>query len=149
MKTDKCVANSQLRGRIQNNSQTSVEEINVNKNLRILGKNVLLRRCLTMRKYVPVAFTLPTNSIILKWIPTTKMTDRRKNVEMWNCGQVVKVLARGWSPLLVIVRKHPMRQFQKYLFLGVWSPGKSYLFLNKIEKALLENLICSYGSSFF
>ena len=28
------------------------------------------------------------------------------------------------------------------------SPGKSYLFLQNFEKALLENLICSYGNSF-
>ena len=33
--------------------------------------------------------------------------------------------------------------FTKYLFLGVW-----YLFLQNFEKALLENLICSYGISF-
>ena len=31
----------------------------------------------------------------------------------------------------------------------VWSPGKSYLFLQNFEKALLENLICSYGIYFF
>ena len=40
-------------------------------------------------------------------------------------------------------RKHPTSQFYKYLFLGEWSPGKSYLFLKKIQKALLEILICS------
>ena len=38
--------------------------------------------------------------------------------------------------------------FGKYLFLGVWSPGKSYLFLQNFEKAL-ENLICSYGLMVF
>ena len=32
--------------------------------------------------------------------------------------------------------------FTKYLFLGVWSPGKLWLFLQNVEKALLENLIC-------
>ena len=32
---------------------STMEEINVNKNNSILGKNVLLRRCLTIRKYVP------------------------------------------------------------------------------------------------
>ena len=30
------------------------------------------------------------------------------------------------------------------VILGVWSPGKSYRFLKDFEKALLENLICSY-----
>ena len=34
--------------------------------------------------------------------------------------------------------------FAKYLFLGVWSLGKSYLFLRSFEKVLLENLMCSY-----
>ena len=38
--------------------------------------------------------------------------------------------------------------FAKYPFLGVWSPGKSYLFLQNFENALLEKLICSYGISF-
>ena len=38
--------------------------------------------------------------------------------------------------------------FAKYLFLGVWFPGKSYQFLQNFEKALLEKLICSYGISF-
>ena len=37
--------------------------------------------------------------------------------------------------------------FTKYLFLGVLSPGKSYVFLQNFEKALLETLICSYGIS--
>ena len=34
-------------------SQSTTEKININRNNSILGKNVLLRRCLTMRKYVP------------------------------------------------------------------------------------------------
>ena len=36
----------------------------------------------------------------------------------------------------------------KYLFLGVWSPGKLYVFLQNFEEGLLESLICSYGISF-
>ena len=31
---------------------------------------------------------------------------------------------------------------------GVWSPRKSYMFLQNFEKALLKYLICSYGISF-
>ena len=46
---------------------------------------------------------------------------------------------------IITFRKHPARLFSKYLFLGVRSPGKSYVFLQNFEKALLENLICSYG----
>ena len=38
--------------------------------------------------------------------------------------------------------------FAKYLFLGVWSPRKSYLSLQNFENTLPENLICSYGISF-
>ena len=34
-------------------SQGSMEEGNMSKNKEILGKNALLRRCLTIRKYVP------------------------------------------------------------------------------------------------
>ena len=38
-------------------------------------------------------------------------------------------------------------KFANYLFLGVLSPGKSYLLLQNFEKALLESLIRSNGIS--
>ena len=36
--------------------------------------------------------------------------------------------------------------FAKYLFLGVWSPRKSYLFLQNFEKALLECVLVHFAS---
>ena len=57
--------------------------------------------------------------------------------------------SHGWNFHSQLVSESIQRgNFAKYLFLGVWSPGKSYLFLQNIENALLENLICSYGISF-
>ena len=47
-----------------------------------------------------------------------------------------------------MIRKHPTSQLQKYLFLGVWSPRKSYPFLKHFEKGLLKNLIYSYDIFF-
>ena len=37
------------------------------------------------------------------------------------------------------IRKHPTEE----IFLGVLSPGKSYVFLQSFEKSLLEILMCS------
>ena len=51
------------------------------------------------------------------------------------------LLARTFRLLLESIQRG---NFAKYLFLGVWSSGKSYLFLKNFEKALLENLICYY-----
>ena len=50
--------------------------------------------------------------------------------------------------VMMMIESIQRGNFAKYLFLWVWSPGKSYLFLQNLEKALLENLFCSYGISF-
>ena len=59
-----------------------------------------------------------------------------------------KLCWNEWSHFTKLIESIRWGNFTKYLFLEVWSPGKSYVFLQNFDKALLENLICSYGISF-
>ena len=72
-----------------------------------------------------------------------------------------KVLGENWEITERIAkktgksgfRKHPTRQFLKYLFLRVWSPGKSYVFLTKFWESIswkvwsVLMVVLSYGKN--
>ena len=79
------------------------------------------------------------------------LTEQRaqKRIKKEQCKRIISM---KWTFYFwhISIRKHPTRQFCKISVLGgMVSYRKSYLFLKIFEKAFLENLICSYGISFF
>ena len=79
--------------------------------------------------------------LLIDVLQKTKIFNTKISTKMIVCKQAMSTVQLFYES----IRRG---NFIKYLFLGVWSLGKSYVFLQNFEKTLLENLICSYGISF-
>ena len=88
---------------------------------------------------------LPGKFVIISKIKTIEKAIETTKKYLAELRYAKKILFYFLAKLqyVLIIESIWRNNLAKYLFLGVWSPGKSYLFLQNFEKALLENLMCS------